>query len=68
LQTGVFSREANARTQAENLRKAGFTASITRKMVNGTEHWAVTVPAGQDTNRTIQELKRAGFDSFPVRN
>ena len=68
LQTGLFGREANARGQAEALRNAGFSATVSRKMVNNAEHWAVTVPAGQNTTRTIQELKRAGFDSFPVRN
>jgi hypothetical protein len=26
----------------------------------------VTVLPGQDVNRTIQRLKEAGFDSFPV--
>jgi cell division septation protein DedD len=67
LQTGVFSREANARSQADALRRAGFSAAVSQKLVNGTNHWAVTVPAGQDTNGTIQALKRAGFDSFPVR-
>jgi cell division septation protein DedD len=67
LQTGVFSREANARTQSEALRKAGFTATISRKLVNGAERWAVTVPAGQNINKTIQDLKKAGFDSFPVK-
>ena len=68
LQTGLFSREANARAQVEALSRAGFSASVTRKLVNNAEHWVVTVPAGQNSNRTIQELKRAGFDSFPVRN
>jgi len=68
LQTGVFSRETNARSQADALRRAGFSATVSRKMAGSAENWTVTVPAGQDANRTIQELKRAGFDSFPVRN
>jgi cell division septation protein DedD len=67
LQTGLFSREANARTQYDALRKAGFTALISRKLVNGVEHWAVTVPAGQDQRKTTADLKKAGFDSFPVK-
>jgi cell division septation protein DedD len=67
LQTGVFSSEANARNQIEALRKAGFTATVSRKLVNGAERWAVTVPAGQNQNKTIQDLKKAGFDSFPVK-
>jgi len=67
LQTGAFSKEANARAQAEDLRKAGFTAAVSRKLVNGAECWAVTVPAGQNPNKTMQDLKKAGFDSFPVK-
>jgi cell division septation protein DedD len=67
LQTGVFGREANARNMAEQLQRAGFTPTISRRPVNGTEHWIVTVPGGPDPNKTAQDLGRAGFDSFPVR-
>jgi cell division septation protein DedD len=67
LQTGLFSKEANARAQSEALRKAGFTASLTRKLVNGAEYWAVTVPPGQDQRKPTADLKKAGFDSFPVK-
>jgi cell division septation protein DedD len=67
LQTGLFSKEANARAQSEALQKAGFAALISRKLVNGMEHWAVTVPEGQDQRKTIADLKKAGFDSFPVK-
>jgi cell division septation protein DedD len=67
LQTGLFSREANARAQYDALRRAGFTAFISRKLVNGAELWAVTVPEGQDQRKTIADLKKAGFDSFPVK-
>jgi cell division septation protein DedD len=67
LQTGLFSREANANAHSEALRKAGFSATISRKQVNGIDHWAVTVPAGQDSKKTIQDLKNAGFDSFPIK-
>jgi len=63
VQTGVFSREANAQTEAENLRRAGFSPAIERRG----SMWAVTVPAGQDPNRTISDLKSAGFDSFLIR-
>jgi len=45
---------------------AGFTASISRKLVNGAEYWAVTVPEGQDQRKTAADLKKAGFDSFPI--
>jgi cell division septation protein DedD len=67
LQTGLFSREANANAHSEALRKAGFSATISRKQVNGVDHFAVTVPAGPDSKKTTQDLKNAGFDSFPIR-
>ena len=63
LQTGLFRQETNAKTQAANLRQAGFSPSIEQRG----EMWAVTVPAGEDSNRGIKELKDAGFDSFPIR-
>jgi hypothetical protein len=65
LQTGLFSGEANARAQSDRLRSAGFAPAIIRRTVNGAEYWAVTVPPGADVNRTILELKNAGFESFP---
>jgi len=67
LQIGVFSRQANAQTQITNLRQAGFSPSIEQRIVNGSEVWAVTVPAGTDQGRTIRELREAGFESFPVK-
>jgi hypothetical protein len=66
LQTGLFSGEANARAQAERLTSAGFSPSLIQRNVNGAVYWAVTVPAGEDTSRTIRELKNAGFESFPL--
>jgi len=68
LQTGSFSREVNAHNMAEALRRAGFTATVTRKPVNGAERWTVTVPSGPNQSKTIQDLKKAGFDNaFPVK-
>jgi cell division protein FtsN len=64
LQTGVFGKEDNANAQAAGLRQAGFSPSIEKR---NNEMWAVTVPSGTDQNRTIRELKAAGFDSFPIR-
>jgi tetratricopeptide (TPR) repeat protein len=64
LQTGVYSMEENAQAQAAGLSQAGFSPSIEKR---GNEMWAVTVPSGTDQNRTIRELKAAGFDSFPLR-
>ncbi|MDR0312531.1 MAG: SPOR domain-containing protein [Treponema sp.] len=66
LQTGLFSVENNAKALAQRLLNAGFTSVITTRRVNGIDYWAVNVPAGQNVNRTIAELKNAGFDSFPV--
>jgi tetratricopeptide (TPR) repeat protein len=66
LQTGLFSREGNAQAMAERLKAAGFEARISRRSVNGTDYWAVSVPAGPEINRTIMTLKNAGFESFPV--
>jgi tetratricopeptide (TPR) repeat protein len=63
LQTGLFSRQANAQAQVEGLTQAGFSPSIEQRG----EMWVVTVSAGADTNRAIKELKDAGFDSFPLR-
>jgi hypothetical protein len=66
LQTGLFSGEENTRAMADRLQKAGFTALITRRRVNGTEYWAVGVSPGENMNDTILALKDAGFESFPV--
>lgn len=65
LQTGLYKNEANARVQMEQLREAGFSPIVFRRNVNGNEYWAVGVPSGADMNRSMQELKNAGFDSFP---
>ena len=67
LQTGIFSREANAQIQVTALRQAGFSPSVEQRMVNGAQMWAVTVSSGADQNRTISELRAAGFESFPLR-
>ncbi|MDR2618397.1 MAG: SPOR domain-containing protein [Treponema sp.] len=66
LQTGLFSREENARVMAGRLEKAGFQARLARRSVNSGEYWAVLVPGGADANKTLMELKNAGFESFPV--
>ena len=63
VQIGVFSQESNAQAQAASLRRAGFSPSIEQRG----DRWAVTVPAGQDPNRTVGELKAAGFDSFLIK-
>jgi hypothetical protein len=64
LQTGLFSREANARVLLEKLRGAGFSALTERRA--GGNFIAVYVRPGPDINKSIRDLKAAGFDSFPV--
>jgi hypothetical protein len=66
LQTGLFSREENARALTERLKRAGFQPDIVRREVKGAGYWAVIVPAGNDMGRTIIRLKDAGFESFPI--
>jgi len=66
VQTGLFSKESNAASLVESLKKAGFSAQITKRTVNGGDYFAVMVPPGNDVNKTIRDLKSAGFDSFPV--
>jgi len=67
LQTGLFSREENARAMAERLKNAGFEPFIVNKMRNGNQSWTVCVPYANDMNTVIQKLKNAGFESFPVK-
>jgi len=67
LQTGVFSRQENAQAQTEKLKGAGFSPTIERRIVNNSEMWAVTVPAGNNQTQTVNALRAAGFDSFPVK-
>jgi tetratricopeptide (TPR) repeat protein len=66
LQTGLFSREENARALSEKINKAGFSSFVQTKQQNGGSYWAVYVPFGADMNAMIKKLKDAGFESFPV--
>ncbi|MDR2468662.1 MAG: SPOR domain-containing protein [Spirochaetaceae bacterium] len=66
LQTGVFNSRTNARSHAERLKRAGFTAEVSRRTTGNTEFWCVTVPTGSNMQRTIISLKDAGFEAFPV--
>ncbi|MCL2833968.1 MAG: SPOR domain-containing protein [Treponema sp.] len=66
LQTGLFNKEDNAKKMADDLAKAGFKSEVTRRLLDGSDYWAVQVPAGSDVNRTIGLLKNSGFESFPV--
>ncbi|MDR3139335.1 MAG: SPOR domain-containing protein [Treponema sp.] len=67
LQTGLFSREENARAMAERLKAAGFEARLARRVLEETVYWAVNVSPGPDINQTIRKLKEEGFESFPVK-
>jgi len=67
LQTGIYSRQANAQAQVTSLRNAGFSPTIERRVVNNNEMWAVTVPVGANQTQTVNALRAAGFDSFLVR-
>ncbi|QQO07545.1 SPOR domain-containing protein [Breznakiella homolactica] len=66
LQVGLYSREENAKAMAARLTEAGFTASVSERLVNNNRYWAVTTPPGRDYNETLLRLKDAGFESFPV--
>ncbi|MDR2184724.1 MAG: SPOR domain-containing protein [Treponema sp.] len=66
LQTGLFSGEENARAMGERLRAAGFAASLSRRIINGSPCWAVSVSPGTDADHTMLRLRDAGFESFPV--
>jgi tetratricopeptide (TPR) repeat protein len=66
LQTGIFSREENARALLERLRGAGFQAGSLRQDRPDGNYTLVYVVPGPDINAGIRELRAAGFDSFPV--
>ncbi|MDR3334538.1 MAG: SPOR domain-containing protein [Treponema sp.] len=66
LQTGFFGKEENAHILAEQLKKAGFHADVSRRTRAGAIYWLVSVPPGANADRTIAQLKKAGFDSFPI--
>jgi hypothetical protein len=66
LQTGLFSREANAQAMASKLKAAGFEAAVTPRIVKGKSYWAVTVLSGPDIQKTMVNLQEKGFESFPV--
>jgi hypothetical protein len=66
IQTGLFSREGNARNMAERLRAGGFIPEISVRTANGASYWVVSVPPGDDPGATTLRLKDMGFESFPV--
>jgi cell division septation protein DedD len=65
LQTGLFSKELNARAQIVQLNAAGFQALIQERTVNSRQYWAVVVVPSPDIEQTMRQLKQKGFDSFP---
>jgi len=64
LQVGLFTQEANARSFAEQIGRAGFQPQIIQRQVNGRTHWAVGVNGGSDTNAMMRRLRDAGFEVF----
>jgi hypothetical protein len=66
LQTGVYSREENARLMENRLKQAGFNPLLIRRQLNGCDYWSVAVVSGQDINADIIALKNSGFEAFPV--
>lgn len=67
LQAGLFSDKENAENLAKRIKQAGFDAEASVRTVNGKSYWAVLIPAGENTNKTISQLKAKGFETFPVR-
>jgi len=67
LQTGLFSRQNNAQTQAASLRQAGFSSLVEQRIVNNSEMWAVIVSSETEANAAIRALRDAGFEAFPIR-
>jgi len=66
LQAGLFSREANAQSFADQLRRAGFEPRIVRRQTGSDERWVVGVNGGSNENAMIRRLRDAGFEAFPV--
>jgi tetratricopeptide (TPR) repeat protein len=66
LQAGLYSKQENAQAMVNRLKSKGFTGTISTKAVSGTMYWQVTLLPGTDSNRTIMQLKDAGFETFPV--
>ncbi|MFQ3547285.1 MAG: SPOR domain-containing protein, partial [Termitinemataceae bacterium] len=66
LQIGLFRQEENARAMVQRLAVKGFVANLGTRTIQGASYWVVTVDGGMDYNRTIMQLKDAGFESFPL--
>ncbi|MDR2792713.1 MAG: SPOR domain-containing protein [Treponema sp.] len=67
LQVGVFSKEENARTLVKKLLAAGFDSESGKKTINDQTYWIVLAAGGENINMTLNRLKAAGFDAFPVK-
>jgi hypothetical protein len=65
LQAGFFSKEENAQSLVKELKRAGFDAELNKKTANGKIGWLVLVPTGENSNKTISQLKANGFEAFP---
>lgn len=65
LQVGLFSKQGNAQHMLDRLQQKGFKAEVLTRVVSNTTYWVVIVPGGANYNKTIMQLKDAGFEAFP---
>ncbi|MDR2803533.1 MAG: SPOR domain-containing protein [Treponema sp.] len=68
LQAGLYKDRENADTQAKRLKSSGYNTSVSLRANGGDAYWAVfiLVPADESLKTTILNLKKRGFDAFPV--
>lgn len=66
-QIGIFSVEANAKRAADQLTKAGVSASIRKGQTQGKDHWSVTA-SGADKAALLAKVKGLGFtDAYIIK-
>ena len=72
IQIGIFSVESNARSTAENLRKAGMVPTVKEGTMSGKAFWRVVVgPASTAAERStlLNKITGLGFnDAYAVTN
>ncbi|WP_245776340.1 SPOR domain-containing protein [Thalassovita taeanensis] len=72
LQIGIFSVEANAKTAAKSMQKAGMVATVKKQSSKGKTFWRVLVgPATSvaERNSLLASIKKTGFtDAYAVTN
>jgi hypothetical protein len=65
LQLGLYRNRRNAEAFVSQLRNEGFEASIVTQSRNGQDYFVVTMT---DTGDTLDRLRAAGFDAFPMKS